>query len=93
MSVALRPFHRRAQCRKIVGMLGELGAVAAAKFDKARRIVTVPFPQSRRRCDLAWPSVDFQFRFGQPARPQAVDEDAHSVLRARPVISALDRDR
>src|SRR5437763_9082413 len=43
--------HRRAQCRKIIGMLGELGAVAAAKFDKARRIVTVPFPQSRRRCD------------------------------------------
>jgi hypothetical protein len=73
-------------------MFGEFGAVAAAEFGKAVRLMAVPFAQSGRRRERALPSIDFQFCFSEPARPQPIDENADAILRARRIISALDRD-
>src|SRR5206468_12278093 len=57
----------------------KLGAVALAECGELRRIVLVPFAQPSARREVPDPVVELQFRLGDPARPQPVDQDAQAV--------------
>src|SRR5882672_7890828 len=57
----------------------ELLGVAADEFRPERRIVGEPTPQADARREVLQPEVDGRGGLRQPARPEAIDENAYAV--------------
>src|SRR5262245_11716775 len=85
--------HGRPQLGELVMHRLELGEIAAAKFGKALRLVPIPAAKLVRRRELLGPAVERELVLGDPARPQAVDQDAHPVARFRRIVDPLDADQ
>jgi len=88
MRFIARPVHEgdaAAQCQRRdlaheVLPRPQLSLVTATKLAPSLRLMPEPSPQLRRRGDVLQPFVDRSLLLAQPARPEAINENAIAVL-------------
>ena len=75
-----------------LGLVIELFRIAASELVPARGIVAEPFPELVAGSELLHPPVQRGSLPREPARPQAIDQDAKSIVRSRRPTDTPDRD-
>src|SRR5215467_2297651 len=75
-----------------LGVLAELGAIAAPEFRPTLGAVSEPLPQRRTRGNLFEPMIDCRARFLDAARPEPVDQDTGSITRLGGLIGTFQFD-
>src|SRR5687767_4085258 len=73
-------------------MLAHLGGVALTKLLPSCRIVREPLSQLSARGEILQPQVHRRIVLADPARPEPIDENPHSVIRTGRLVSALQPD-
>lgn len=88
-----RPFKRQVeQSIKLLATLIDLRGISPAELLPTGWIVTEPFPQLCARCELLHLPVDCRLGFGQPPRPQSINQDTFAVTVGLAFICALQSD-
>lgn len=67
----------------------QLGQISAAKFVPAISPMIEPLAQGGAGGAIFHPAIQSSSSLAEATRPQAVDEDARTILRRRPLIDAL----
>jgi len=89
LSLAFRKVMQLLHCRGTL-FAYQLFEIAFPEYAPCLRILMEPPPQLVRRRHLAQPELKRRVFFLQPARPQTIDQHAHSVRRRRSLVNAFD---
>src|ERR1700722_16770840 len=75
---------------RLGGVALELGEIGFAELLPVVDPTVGLLAQLVARRDVLEPQVDLRLLLGKPARPQAIDQDAHAVTLGRRVVDALE---
>lgn len=70
-------------------MLVQLSTVPPSKFLPANRIMSEPLSKRSAWSNILHPMINSRIGFPDSARPQPVNQDAHSVVGCWPIVRSL----